>query len=226
MSKDKFAYRVINHWESIGLFTSKRSSERGWRKYSIIDILWLNIILELRKLGYPMEKIFLVKENLQKPSCEFPTQFPLLEFYVRSIIASKYPVYLLVFENGQVEPVRYIEYQLALESGTIGNHITIFLNKILQEIMPKSDLNPEFHFSIPLSNEEMELLYMIREKNYKYIKVILSNGKIDRYEANEDINIERRFIDIINDKNYQKIEVEVADGKVVHINRSEKIKIT
>lgn len=58
-------YRTLNHWVSEGLIDDERNNEgQGWRKFSIYDRLWVQIILELRKYGISFEKIKSVKECL------------------------------------------------------------------------------------------------------------------------------------------------------------------
>ena len=51
------SYRVINHWENMGLLSGFRSSGKGWRKYSIVDRVYIEVVIALRRLGFPLEKI-------------------------------------------------------------------------------------------------------------------------------------------------------------------------
>ncbi len=40
------SYRSINHWSSLGLLDDVREdNNKGWRKFSIIDIVWLRILI-------------------------------------------------------------------------------------------------------------------------------------------------------------------------------------
>ena len=220
----ELTYRVISHWEKQGLITSERHSEKAWRKYSILDILWIQIIAELRKFGFPLDKIFLVKKNLEMPQWEDERQFPLLEFYVAMAMVYKYPVFLLVFPNGDVEPATDEEYQGSIICETIGNHITISINSILQQILPKEDLKPDYKIKHELSEEEVELLLMIRMCNYKSIKIKLSNGKIESLDATQNLSNQKRIGEILKEGNYQDIEIKQKNGKIVNIKRTAKKK--
>jgi len=51
------SYRTINNWESNGLMLSGRKNSRDWHKFSFVDFIWLNIVFELRQLGFPLKKI-------------------------------------------------------------------------------------------------------------------------------------------------------------------------
>ncbi len=51
-------YRQINHWEKKNLITPRRQTEeRGWRKFSLVDVFCLAIITELRRYGASLSSI-------------------------------------------------------------------------------------------------------------------------------------------------------------------------
>ena len=60
------SYRTINNWEANGLMLSERANNRNWHKFSFIDFIWLNIIFELRQLGFPLTKIRKLKDFLNE----------------------------------------------------------------------------------------------------------------------------------------------------------------
>jgi len=58
-------YGKVNTWDSKGLLSSSREkSETGWRKFSIIDSVKLNIISNLRKAGFPRKQLRVVMDKL------------------------------------------------------------------------------------------------------------------------------------------------------------------
>jgi len=62
------------------LITSNRPDDKGWRRYSLIDVVWLNIIKELRRFGYPLDQILKVKKNISRKSDNDPSDYPYLEY--------------------------------------------------------------------------------------------------------------------------------------------------
>jgi hypothetical protein len=65
LSKREFSYRIINHWESNNIIDSQRPGDKGWRKYSIMDLVWLNVIKELQFFRVsPCSKLASVKDYL------------------------------------------------------------------------------------------------------------------------------------------------------------------
>ncbi|MFD0749307.1 MerR family transcriptional regulator [Mucilaginibacter calamicampi] len=60
------SYRTINSWETSGLMLRERSNSRNWHKFSFVDFVWLNIVYELRQLGFPLSKIKMLKDFLNE----------------------------------------------------------------------------------------------------------------------------------------------------------------
>ena len=68
LTEENLSYRVVSHWEKLGLISSNRPADKGWRKYSIYDLMWLHIVMELRSVGYPLEQIKHAWESLEGTS--------------------------------------------------------------------------------------------------------------------------------------------------------------
>jgi DNA-binding transcriptional MerR regulator len=47
------AYKNLKDWDDEGLLFAKREDKASWRKYSLIDLLWIKIIDEFRLVGTP-----------------------------------------------------------------------------------------------------------------------------------------------------------------------------
>jgi DNA-binding transcriptional MerR regulator len=60
------SYRTINSWETSGLMLRERTNSRNWHKFSFVDFVWLNIVYELRQLGFPLIKIKKLKDYLNE----------------------------------------------------------------------------------------------------------------------------------------------------------------
>ncbi|MFC1732087.1 MerR family transcriptional regulator [candidate division KSB1 bacterium] len=225
LKEDQLSYRLINHWEKMGLLSTERLSGKGWRKYSLIDLVWVCIIARLRNFGYPLEKVKEVKSNLEKcGNQQEENVFPILEYYIASAIFQKSHVYILVYENGQCEPLAKNEYKANLDFFELSNYILIDLNKILQNMFPSLNLHKEENASVELTPRELDLLSIIRFENYDSITIKLSNGKIVNLDASESIEAEKSIGNILREKSYQDIEIKKRAGSIVHIKRTTKKK--
>lgn len=59
-------YRAINHWASKDLFFENKELERDWRKFSFVEYIWLQILINLRNMGLPLEMCHKIKRQLTK----------------------------------------------------------------------------------------------------------------------------------------------------------------
>lgn len=227
IDSEHISSRIINHWESEGLISDFRPSGKGWRKYSLIDRVWLEVIAELRKFGFPLERIRIVKQKLEgKSETEDISSMPFLETYFVLAYFFKEPCYLLVFPNGEALLALTSEYEISEDIGMIGNHIRINLNKLLQNLFPGKDLKVKTKYSFDLSTEEMELMLFVRTGNFDSITVKRKNGKIDFLEGKEQLDIDARVSNILKEQDYQSIEIKTVKGKVMCIQRTVKKKVS
>jgi DNA-binding transcriptional MerR regulator len=213
------SYRVISHWENEGLINDDRPTGTGWRKYSLMDRVWIGIIAELRKFGFPIEKIKKVKDDLSMKGYKFNCEFPILEIYV-ALALQKQRAFLLVFENGEAQPVTPNELAFNNDLGTISNYLSIGLNQILQSALPEKDLQPEFSRTFTLAEEELDLIQLLRSTNCKEIKVTRRDGHIERIDAKEDRDVKERIVDLLKVHDYQDIQITTANGKIVSLSRT------
>ncbi len=59
----RVTYRWISHWHKMGLLIG--SYEEGkWKKFDLIEYVWLKMIMQMRKFNLSLEMIKRVKENL------------------------------------------------------------------------------------------------------------------------------------------------------------------
>lgn len=218
VKKSKQSYRVINHWTKLGLIDDYRSEKNsGWRKFSITDIVWLSIIMSMRRFGFPNEKILKVKDSLI--DLEYPKggYYPIFECYVSMALVMKRPVSIIVFEDGFTEIAQKTEIDNSEMIGILGeDHLKISVNDALQGIFTKEDLKPIL--TLPYSKEESEIIELIRSGKYESVKVKFKNGKIQIFEATEEV--EERIINILKEHKYQNIELKQQAGRVVSIKRT------
>ena len=76
-----------------------------------------------------------------------------------------------------------------------------------------------------LSEEEIQVITMLRKRTFESIKVTQRNGRIDMIESTERVEQRTRIVDLLKEHNYQNIEIKQNDGRVVFINRTIKTKV-
>lgn len=50
-------YRAINHYEEKKIILTKRKDNTSWRKYTAIEVVWLNLVSSLREMGLSLMAI-------------------------------------------------------------------------------------------------------------------------------------------------------------------------
>jgi len=93
------SYRTINNWDQHGLLENSRIEKTSWRKFSLMDCVWIKIISDLRTFGYPLKKLRIVKDNLWKTGKD---QESILDHLINSYTKLDYNL-LLVYPNGDID---------------------------------------------------------------------------------------------------------------------------
>lgn len=222
---ESVTYRQLNSWDKEGLLTTEKDGNK-WRKFSIMDALWVRIIKELREFGLSWEQIKTTKKCFELDSKKCGVQMPILEFYTAFAIGAKMPVLLLIFKDGAATPANFTQYKVAREVIGIENHIQINLNEILQSFFPKVDLKPSHKSEMLLNYDELELLAFLRVTNYEKIEIRYKDGKIDIIEGMERFKATKRLHNILAEQKYANIEIVQEDGNIVGFVRKTKKKIS
>lgn len=218
--------RLISHWQAEGLLSDERTEEQTWRKFGLIDILWMGIIGELRELGLSNSKIKNVRNHLFEVVPLVNKQsLPLLEYSAIEAISYAAPSFIVVDKEGVTEIVNDTDYVEQLKSGSIGHHIIISLNQAVDENIRPLYSEPAYSNLTGLSKDELEVLSVVRSNDFQSIKITKKNGEIDMIEGVERIEGERKIVDLLKEGKYQNIEVKQSNGKVVCINRTVRKKL-
>ena len=218
---DSISYRQLNSWDKEGLLTAVREG-REWRKFSIMDAIWVKIIQEMREFGMSWEQISTAKKSLEFENEQHGVPMPILEFYTAFAVGSKMPVLILVFKDGLCVPANFTQYKVAREFSNVDNHLQINLNAILQGFFPELDLRPKNKMEANIDLDEMELLAFIRIGEYEKIEVLFADGKMQVVEGTQRLDANQILSDVINAHSYQKIEVVVDNGRKVKLIRKVK----
>ena len=225
ISREDVSYRIVNYWSGMGLLDDvRRGKDKGnkWRKFSLIDFIWIDIMMELKKFGLPNEKILKVKQSLFIREKD-KTYFPLLEYYTTLVKVKKNRVNLLVFSDGFCEIATTEEVDIANYLGSLNeNFIAINYNIILEKILKSKELSND---KKPLNKQELEVIKEIRNEAFKKVEIILNSGEIQRINLTENINFDsKKVIEIIKEKKYQRIIIDTQNGNILNLERTEKRK--
>jgi len=207
IEKSDVSYRVLTHWDSLGLIECERDSSQGWRRFNLIETLWLSVIKKARELGISLEQIEKVKSSFfQKISPNDELTF--IDYYLIGAIFMKFPTFLIIFPEGRGEFLSYEELDVNFYMGALQSHISIFLNPLLNQILRK-----KIEWSFPLQQtisakqakiidfmnaEDFDYLHILKKKNeltdVKIVKSFSGSTKEDELEEDhENVSIENHY---------------------------------
>ena len=237
------SYRQINDWDSKGALPGQREAKEGWRKFTAREVFVLLVCKEIReKFGIPLESLRFVKSfMLQEGADHFRYAVEMMKNY-------GFTVYLLTDLKETFILDTDLEFEDLFKLGFFrGNesrgYIFLKLNPLVNRLLkwrdlPELKIRNDIYDSLDVarneerahSQQESEVLRLIREKAYQRILVYLKGGKVVKVDVEEELSEdelakrEKDIRDILKDKDYQTITIQRHDGRIVRISRKIPIK--
>ena len=143
---ERLSSRLLNHWYKTGIIDDDRPNGKGWKKFSISELVWVQVVFKLRKFGFDLNRIKLVKNHIDVYNkLDESSNCLLLDFYIIVAIHSSIPIKLIVFESGQADIVRQVDIDIANHMQMIPeDFIMIDLNKMLNNLFKKKDIRADY----------------------------------------------------------------------------------
>jgi DNA-binding transcriptional MerR regulator len=227
VGEEKLSSRVLNHWYQYGIITDDRPNNKGWKKFSFSELIWIQIVLKLRNFGLDLKRIKKVKEQINFYNIkDSKSKCPLLDFYMIVALSSNIPIKFIVFESGEAEIVRQSDIDVANELNLIKeDFISIDINKLLDRVLTKKNVkadylnynktskNPLFNqIEESLSENNIESVTIkVKDKNYLIDEVFFTK---DRKQARTLMNM-LQYGKIIENKNAGKSTYQITNQKKI-----------
>ena len=175
------SYRVLNHWCNKGLIEDNREIKKegvSWRRFSIFDRLWLEVIKELRGYGVSLDIIKKVRKKMSEHVVENGYDITNFEYAVyRCKLMSKSQTRLIVFKDGFSEITSQLDMETASIMGGWDSYIDVNLNNIWSKFSDKFLSDKVMSFI--LADDESKLLAALRLENNSEITIQMDEfGKI------------------------------------------------
>jgi hypothetical protein len=221
------SYRVLNHWSKKGLVDDVKERKNKWRKFSLKDLIWINILIELRRFGVPIKTLLNVKSwfngsiftSISSPPYKRKDVYIFMAFTatpVNAVLNFMGTGYLIHGTTVHSFWMMYSPYP----------NIHINLNSIIGKIFNKPSLSFDLEIKEPMTLGEKEILRLIKEQNYTEIRIKFENGKAKLFEGTEHINTQgKKIIDLLNEYGYQEIRLLKHNGDLVEVKRTIKKKL-
>jgi len=238
--------RVLTHWETKGIIPLIKSrSKFKTRRYSLIEILWLILVIKLRDFGLSLKQLQSVKESISNKKDlnvwfkGLPEEIRIrlsagrygkstnhsLEYAIFEALINREPVYLVTNSKGKAEILQRNILSLVLNSDDLKDSLLININQILQAIFPKKDLGPKKMGRDVKMEQYVNLLGLLYNSDATKAELRMKNGEIKLLELTKEESIESDIHELLRKCDYQDISITLEKGKRQRIKRIEKIKL-
>ena len=221
-------YRTINSWDSDGLLLTLPNRNSKWRKFSLVEIIWIYIIRELRSFGFSKKKILKLRD------CLFPTlpngkisETTKFKQYLLSVVAKR-DVYLVVTPDGKGDlaiDIEVIETERS-KKGLPKTYTMISINKLCAEFTGNEEYNKKNQFLYIPTDKELNLLNEVKNSNdIKEVTMTIKDNKIKRLNYKKEQN-PKEAINILNkilkEGGRKEVNIKIENGTVVYAEEIDK----
>jgi len=236
----------INFWESKGIIVSSRDKKgTGWKKFSISDIIALSIVSDLRKTGFPIEKLKQIMDSItsgqikiwgsKKENLSLPNSTTLNSAIVNCLFGAR--LFLAIGVKKRIfflSKIPVNNFFLELEKKTTPIIILSFYSYIenivdtLKEIFNLSkNSTPEQILDNILPYEEQRIARWIKNSNYKIIrfkKKVDSKEIIIKIDPKGKRHSLKGITETIREGEYCCLSITTKRGQKITIPREEWVK--
>lgn len=172
-------YRVINHWDELGLLPEASRAEEGqWRKFTYIETVWIRVIARLRDMGLPLLTIAEIKKCVMEWDSKLEA-YPLFEYFFLKAIINDADHYIAYFPDGRAGLISARELELMKVLTPPQDVLLISLKSVA--ISMGHDVSPQTPAVIPTEGET-EVLLQARTGLTREIKASLRAGRVEEVE--------------------------------------------
>lgn len=223
------SYRQINSLDEDDLLNKTRKNKKGWRKFSLKELVYISILEELKKYGLQHSQLKELSNLFLKRDYSY-----LINLAIGCVLG-QIEITIQINSDGKTDIFDPNYYVLL---NTNQPHIQLCLNDFVNSVFEKVGRKTfPIEWSIKKSYEwkevvpkEEELLKILRDKNYTTVTVKKKNGEISVVYAQkakpetEQLS-ESELIKLLKAKDFQDISIVKRDGKIVSHTVTETIRL-
>ena len=227
------SYRQLNDWESRGSLPHSRSSDGGWRRFSLRDLFVLMVTKEMRdKYGVSVQRLKYVQECMLRPGADH------LQAAARLMAALGVGVWLLT----DLEDTFFVDSELdmldLMEGGFFGGdysagYFMLKLNPLVNRIcstmkdpfeLPAHGTGYEILRQIRESSSapspgEQQVLQAIRSGKYRKIEMTLDDAEVHTIRTTATRSRSSDLEALLSEYDHQKLTTIKRDGEVVAVEQ-------
>lgn len=226
-------YRFINYLTDTGLLDDRRDTTGvGWRKFSFIEIVYINTVIALRKFGVkadaikPIYNFFSEEYDTTK---ENHTIYGLLWLEAMVAIACGCEIELLVDDDGNVmllDPQYMSIFGTQATEGTLRISLSTIVNQTRKQF-GLSEIKMTSHFGkLPLSEAETSTVLSMRDLREGQERISIKRTKGGKLHVGQekivdadDNNFADKITELMKD-DFAEVQFVKRNGKVVKVKQT------
>lgn len=233
------SYRQINEWDQKGVLPETRSGDAGWRRFSPRDIFALMVCSEIRRqFGVPVESLKWVRAwMLQDGADHLQAAAEIMSRGMAVVLLTDLRETFVMDSDLEIEDLLRLGY--FRHEGSQG-YLLIKLNPLVNRLLGclKEPVTLSIHDKMyglirdirgelsTRSQEELEVLRLLRSGDYRKVVVHLDDGVILRADTEAGVSEEeqQQLLELWDGDRVQTVTVTLHDGKVVNAARRKPVK--
>lgn len=209
-AKNKQSPRVLNSWiKSEIVFVNDEDKGKN-RRFDKLESIWLNIIIEARKFGLPLDSLKQTRKDILQSPID---GFSLLKFSVLDTIFRK-PKTLMIYEDGYTNIMSLEAYSKTYTRASLPPHLNFKLIDFIETEFPNNAFKEDFGIqNIYDSEEKMTFLYFLKTGDFKSINLFMDHKENDvRLVQNSNIILKNKeLLNAISSWTFKKAEITLED---------------
>ncbi|HLO73877.1 MAG TPA: hypothetical protein VK164_08080 [Flavobacterium sp.] len=208
-TKNEQSARVLNSWINSDVIFVKDEDKGKIRRFDRLESIWLNIVVEARKFGLPLESLKQTRKDLTQSPIK---NFSLLKFSIINTIIRE-PQVLMILEDGYAKVISHDTHWKRASRALYPTHILFNLTEFISLEYPQNALSVDFKISNPYeSNEKMTFLYFLKTGDFKSIQLHVKTGDVRLIEDPRTLVENKEIMKYISSWGFVKAEIILNDG--------------
>jgi hypothetical protein len=223
------SYRQVNHLDNTNVLKDTRKDKKRWRKFSLKELIFLSIVKELRKYGFrdeqlkPLRNAFFGKKNNELS--DFAIGIVFIKFQMSLIINNENKVFFFDDMGLRILLGKSQKSYLKINLNEVVNEIWEKIGKDRIEYRTYEDIMASVIDDFDLDEKELEIMKLIRNKDYKSITIKRNNKEFIVKGEKTDKFSEKDLLKIIKEKDFGNINLVKRNGKVVNFKIEDTYKV-
>lgn len=145
LSDEQVSSRAMVNWIDQGIVDDPRDTKTGKYWFSMVDLVWINLVIKLREFNQKLYKIKHIKKELSflNEKCLIGN-IPILDFYILYSFPLKKqdPLFLVLFESCEILFVTESDFHQAVKSNIIQqDYIKINFTQLVERVYERKEID-------------------------------------------------------------------------------------